>query len=207
MPGEGNAQYTAFLVFMRLGEGRTCIEAYNRWRLLKRRGRGALRPGHRQTAPGYWSVWRQQYDWDNRAFAYDDSVRALELTTLEQCRRAWIQRQWALSQKAAKKAEQMLGAAVSFRRENMLMPDGETQVVYVPDGWTFNQAMDILERSLQLGKDALGMETKADVVVEHRVPNEIDASRKLLEEARAMKPKAESCIEDVKKLYGDGADK
>lgn len=199
MPGETTEQYRAFLAYLKLGETRTVDGAF-----LKIRKTKPGRVHKNKKAPFKYWPWMREFKWRERAAAYDDAQRDMELTALEQCRADWIKRQWDLSQKVAKKAEQMLGAAPAFRREEMIMPDGSRQVIYTPDGWTFNQAMDLAERAIEMGKESLGLEAKPDVVVEHRGPNQIDEARRMMEMARLERPEPESCIDEVKKLYQSG---
>jgi hypothetical protein len=173
---ESPGQYEKFLVYLKLGPRRSLTQAYQKGR--------PSGPNPNTVMPGQLCVLARHMEWRERAAAYDEYVREIEFDELEQCRRAWVQQQFKLAQKMCQKAEQMLMATPGFTKRTMTMPDGSTSTVYIPDGWSFLDAMKLLKEASELGREALGLETRPDVVIENRTePNKIDKAREMLAEA------------------------
>ena len=67
-PGEPNVWYDRFWTYLMLGAGRTIEECYR-----ERTEQGEKLKGDRAT--GYWYRMAREYQWDDRAIAYDKSRR------------------------------------------------------------------------------------------------------------------------------------
>lgn len=172
-PEEPNDWFDRFLLFKRLGSGRSLLAAYNEYRAAKKQPKA-------NSAPPTWRKAAKDWNWKNRAEAWDTrSQQKAEKTWAKvehqhQQRRAQMrEKSWRLSQELIARAEDMLSYPLVQRvaQETVDEPlaDGsivrKNVTVFAPAKWSARDAVAYLDLADRLARTANDQETQQDKIL------------------------------------------
>lgn len=148
---EPNLWFERFTRFRLRGPRRSLLAAYN----AEREEQGGVR---RTKVPGAWDRAAKQWQWRERAEAWDEHQRQREESAWERRRRDLRKQEWITSQALIDKADQMLKFPLAKTTKEDKSADGKNVVVttVLPMNWSMRDAANLLKAASQLGRSAVG---------------------------------------------------
>jgi hypothetical protein len=175
--GESARAFAAFLIYRDMGAARSLDKAFAHFH-------GDQASGKR--APGRWHQWSAQYQWPDRAAAWDAMLRSRELAQREAAqaaeaerwaarRAAEAEREWAFAEQLMERARAMLAFPLQTRE---IAEDGKT-IIVKPARWAIRDAAGMADTAAKLARLAAGMDTgrETGVEVHIKVYQDVEADR------------------------------
>lgn len=142
-----------------LGPGRSLLSAYNRWRVRQGQEKS------KSTTPA-WRKLRKDWDWDNRALAWDESQRIKEDKRYEDARRTWRgkeeevrQREWDMARKLIDRAEEML----NYPLVQQTIDHEKSKVTIEPARWSARDIPAYVKLATELARAASDLDRNKTV--------------------------------------------
>jgi hypothetical protein len=148
--GESNLWYGRFLVYRNMGSERQPLACF---RLYLRQNGEYTKAEKAKSWPGSWDRALIQYNWRDRAEAFDAEERRVKEAHRKRYVEQLDEEAHKIAVDALKKAKKMLDWPLA-RTE--IEDNGKTHVL-IPAGWNQNTAIRMLEKSHLVGLSALGI--------------------------------------------------
>lgn len=150
-PDEPNRWFIRFQMFLRMGHARSLLGCVN----LEREADGKKRTTN---PPMSWRDARIQYNWDERAAAYDKHLSDMEFQKLEERRMLQINHELEDAELLRQKAQEILKTLPIIRKKK---DDGAEVIIVEPASSSeYNSANKMLRTAADMARRALGMVQK-----------------------------------------------